>query len=100
LLERIKEKPTSVLVPIIDVIEAKNFYYSTNGYDSFQVKIIQSMLINGNILFRRIINSLHDEYNRLVASHGMVISIGMIYQKEKRNVNVENAKTTLKSVQR
>lgn len=36
-MERIKEKPTSVLVPIIDVIEAKNFYYSTNGYDTFQV---------------------------------------------------------------
>lgn len=37
LLERIQEKRTSVLVPIIDVIEAKNFYYSTNGYDTFQV---------------------------------------------------------------
>jgi polypeptide N-acetylgalactosaminyltransferase len=36
-MERIKEKSTSVLVPIIDVIEAKNFYYSTNGYDTFQV---------------------------------------------------------------
>lgn len=24
-------------VPIIDVIEAKNFYYSTNGYDTFQI---------------------------------------------------------------
>lgn len=40
LMERIKEKPTSVLVPIIDVIEAKNFYYSTNGYDTFQVSQI------------------------------------------------------------
>lgn len=39
-MERIKEKPTSVLVPIIDVIEAKNFYYSTNGYDTFQVSIV------------------------------------------------------------
>lgn len=39
LMERIKEKPTSVLVPIIDVIEAKNFYYSTNGYDTFQVSV-------------------------------------------------------------
>lgn len=38
-MERIKEKPTSVLVPIIDVIEAKNFYYSTNGYDTFQVSL-------------------------------------------------------------
>jgi polypeptide N-acetylgalactosaminyltransferase len=37
LLQRIKEKETSVLVPIIDVIEAKNFYYSTNGYENFQV---------------------------------------------------------------
>jgi polypeptide N-acetylgalactosaminyltransferase len=39
LVQRIKEKPTSVLVPIIDVIEAKNFYYSTNGYDTFQVSV-------------------------------------------------------------
>lgn len=37
LLHRIKEKHNAVLVPIIDVIEAKNFYYSTNGYESFQV---------------------------------------------------------------
>lgn len=37
LLERIKESRTSVLVPIIDVIEAKNFYYSTNGVTDFQV---------------------------------------------------------------
>lgn len=37
LVQRIKEKRTSVLTPIIDVIEAKNFYYSTNGYDTFQV---------------------------------------------------------------
>lgn len=58
LVQRIKEKRTSVLgmptitqlsikshnhlsisitVPIIDVIEAKNFYYSTNGYDTFQI---------------------------------------------------------------
>ena len=37
LLQRIKESRTSVLVPIIDVIEAKNFYYSTNGYENFQV---------------------------------------------------------------
>lgn len=42
LMERIKEKPTSVLVPIIDVIEAKNFYYSTNGYDTFQVSLTAS----------------------------------------------------------
>lgn len=39
LLERIKESPTSVLVPIIDVIEAKNFYYSTNDYNDFQVSV-------------------------------------------------------------
>lgn len=39
LMERIKEKPTSVLVPIIDVIEAKNFFYSTNGFDTFQVSM-------------------------------------------------------------
>jgi hypothetical protein len=45
LLQRIKEKETSVLVPIIDVIEAKNFYYSTNGYESFQVILIHVLLI-------------------------------------------------------
>lgn len=38
LLDRIKESHTSVLVPIIDVIEAKNFYYSTNDYNDFQVR--------------------------------------------------------------
>lgn len=43
LMERIKAKPTSVLVPIIDVIEAKNFYYSTNGYDTFQVSSTTSI---------------------------------------------------------
>ncbi|XP_050094310.1 polypeptide N-acetylgalactosaminyltransferase 1 [Anopheles aquasalis] len=37
LLDRIKESHTSVLVPIIDVIEAKNFYYSTNDYNDFQI---------------------------------------------------------------
>jgi polypeptide N-acetylgalactosaminyltransferase len=37
LVQRIKEDRTKVLVPIIDVIEAKNFYYSTNGYETFQV---------------------------------------------------------------
>ncbi|KAH8254857.1 hypothetical protein KR032_012489 [Drosophila birchii] len=37
LLQRIKESRTSVLVPIIDVIDASDFQYSTNGYKSFQV---------------------------------------------------------------
>lgn len=37
LLQRIKESPTSVLVPIIDVIDAKDFHYSINGYKHFQV---------------------------------------------------------------
>ncbi|XP_011186327.2 polypeptide N-acetylgalactosaminyltransferase 1 [Zeugodacus cucurbitae] len=37
LLQRIKESRTSVLVPIIDVIDSKDFQYSTNGYKSFQV---------------------------------------------------------------
>lgn len=40
LLQRIKEEPHAVLVPIIDVIEAKNFYYSTNGANHFQVNIL------------------------------------------------------------
>lgn len=31
LLSRIEEDRTAVLVPIIDVIEANNFAYSTNG---------------------------------------------------------------------
>lgn len=46
LLKRIQEKRTSVLVPIIDVIEAKNFYYSTNGYDTFQVLFLTIIIIN------------------------------------------------------
>lgn len=37
LLERIQESRTSVLVPIIDVIDAKDFHYSVNGYRHFQV---------------------------------------------------------------
>ncbi|XP_074026809.1 polypeptide N-acetylgalactosaminyltransferase 1 [Leptinotarsa decemlineata] len=37
LLSRIEEDRTAVLVPIIDVIEANNLAYSTNGDSSFQV---------------------------------------------------------------
>ncbi|KAJ6640594.1 Polypeptide N-acetylgalactosaminyltransferase 1 [Pseudolycoriella hygida] len=37
LLQRIKESRSSVLVPIIDVIDAKDFHYSVNGYKHFQV---------------------------------------------------------------
>ncbi|CAG9834198.1 unnamed protein product [Diabrotica balteata] len=37
LLSRIEEDRTAVLVPIIDVIEANNMAYSTNGDTSFQV---------------------------------------------------------------
>ncbi|EDW01816.1 polypeptide N-acetylgalactosaminyltransferase 1 [Drosophila grimshawi] len=37
LLQRIKDSRTSVLVPIIDVIDSVDFQYSTNGYKSFQV---------------------------------------------------------------
>ncbi|XP_060534269.1 polypeptide N-acetylgalactosaminyltransferase 1 isoform X1 [Cylas formicarius] len=37
LLSRIEEDHTAVLVPIIDVIEANNMGYSTNGDSSFQV---------------------------------------------------------------
>ena len=48
LVQRIKENRTSVLVPIIDVIEAKNFYYSTNGYDTFQVSLL-SLLCESEI---------------------------------------------------
>lgn len=40
LLYRIKESHTSVLVPIIDVIDAKDFHYSINGYKHFQVKFV------------------------------------------------------------
>ena len=39
LLERIKESRTSVLVPIIDVVDAKDMHYSINGYKHFQVNI-------------------------------------------------------------
>lgn len=37
LLDRIQESRSSVLVPIIDVIDAKDFHYSVNGYKHFQV---------------------------------------------------------------
>lgn len=37
LLDRIRESPTSVLVPIIDVIDSNDFQYSTNGFTNFQV---------------------------------------------------------------
>lgn len=37
LAERIKESRTSVLVPIIDVISATNYHYSSNGYSMFQI---------------------------------------------------------------
>ncbi|KAB0799284.1 hypothetical protein PPYR_07164 [Photinus pyralis] len=37
LLARIQEERTAVLVPIIDVIEANNLAYSTNGDTSYQV---------------------------------------------------------------
>ncbi|KAK5638663.1 hypothetical protein RI129_012958 [Pyrocoelia pectoralis] len=37
LLARIQEERTTVLVPIIDVIEANNLAYSTNGDTSYQV---------------------------------------------------------------
>lgn len=40
LLARIQESPKSVLVPIIDVIDAKDFHYSINGYKNFQVILI------------------------------------------------------------
>lgn len=46
LLERIRESPKSVLVPIIDVIEAKNFYYSTNGANHFQVSQISEFCLH------------------------------------------------------
>lgn len=37
MLQRIKDSPTSVLVPIIDVIDADDFHYSVNGFRHFQV---------------------------------------------------------------
>uniref|UniRef100_A0A1A9WWG0 Polypeptide N-acetylgalactosaminyltransferase n=1 Tax=Glossina brevipalpis TaxID=37001 RepID=A0A1A9WWG0_9MUSC len=37
LLQRIKESRSSVLVPIIDVIDASDFKYHTTGYKTFQV---------------------------------------------------------------
>lgn len=39
ILARIKESHNSVLVPIIDVIDAKDFHYSINGYKNFQVNL-------------------------------------------------------------
>lgn len=51
LLARIKESHTSVLVPIIDVIDAKDFHYSINGFKNFQVNIVQaSFNFNGTFI--------------------------------------------------
>lgn len=37
LLQAIKERPHAVVVPIIDVIDSSNFYYSVQNPVSFQV---------------------------------------------------------------
>lgn len=37
LLQRVKDSPRAVVVPIIDVVEASNFYYSVQDPTSFQV---------------------------------------------------------------
>lgn len=44
LLSRIQESHNSVLVPIIDVIDAKDFHYSINGYKNFQVRFFASFV--------------------------------------------------------
>lgn len=46
LLQRIKDSNRSVLVPIIDVIDAKDFHYSINGYKNFQVNCGKRMPIS------------------------------------------------------
>lgn len=48
LLSRIEEDRTAVLVPIIDVIEATNMAYSTNGNNPLQTQI---KLFNSLFLF-------------------------------------------------
>ncbi|XP_037945302.1 polypeptide N-acetylgalactosaminyltransferase 1 [Teleopsis dalmanni] len=37
LLDRIRQSRTTAVVPIIDVIDSKDFQYSTNGYKTYQV---------------------------------------------------------------
>ncbi|KPJ17364.1 Polypeptide N-acetylgalactosaminyltransferase 1 [Papilio machaon] len=44
LLQRVKESPTSVVVPIIDVIESGNFYYSVQDPEAFQVRVRQGLM--------------------------------------------------------
>lgn len=46
LMARIKESRNSVLVPIIDVIDSKDFHYSVNGYRQFQVGGWTEMFVN------------------------------------------------------
>lgn len=69
LLERIQESRSSVLVPIIDVIDAKDFHYSVNGYKHFQVQN-DFKLINIKITYQ-----IHF---RWVVFHGVDISIGLM----------------------
>lgn len=47
LLQELKESPRAVLVPIIDVIDASNFYYSVQDTYSFQVLAFLGLTFRG-----------------------------------------------------
>lgn len=87
LLQRIKEKRTSVLVPIIDVIEAKNFYYSTNGYETFQVRFV-------TFLFSFSSSSSESE----IASGDHIHTLRSMTSKvgEKKSIKIQNKKNKKK----
>ena len=70
LLERIEQSPTSVLVPIIDTIDSKDFEYATSGDKSFQVGGFQW---NGHFTWIDIPNRERERQRRDCASSNLDI---------------------------
>lgn len=93
LLARIQESHSSVLVPIIDVIDAKDFHYSFNGYKNFQVN--DGFLAGEFVFFLLILNG----YDRSADSLGMVTLIGSMCRPEKRRDCRRHVVNELKFVQ-
>lgn len=52
LLNRIKESPTSVVVPLIDVISSKTFEYQTDGYGFDVIPLLKTSVMHCNNIFQ------------------------------------------------